>query len=117
MTRLERSVRHELNYYGAKIRAGGHYYVCGYSTGDVPKEGYISRVCARFKDGICTDVTIYTVGSGYAPDDYYCRSNHLGTYIDITGEIESYIMNRMYDWNELIDSIVDSIRDSEDDEE
>ena len=60
MSKLQKSIRSNLSPYGPAIRAG-HYGVQHYTVGDMPKRGYIKRVCCDYSDGVVTDIRIYTV--------------------------------------------------------
>lgn len=110
MTKLEKSIRHEMKIYGPELRSGKYYGVCGHTVGDVPLYGFISLVCARVKDGICTDVNIYTVGDAFTRADYYGEDNDLGMFVNITEEVENYILDNSCDWNDLISDIVEKAK-------
>ena len=102
MNKLEKSIRHEMKYYGAGIRAG-HYGVCGYTVGEMPANGFIETVCADVENGIVTDIRLYTVGDAILERDYY------GESVIITEAIEDYIKNRST-WDEMIHDIAAIIK-------
>lgn len=100
MTKLEKSIRHEMSFYGPRLRAGGHYYVHG-MTGDMPKVGYVSKVCMDISDGICKNITVYTVGDAMDPDHYYGRCSV------VTDAVCDFITGDT-DWDGMINSIVNT---------
>lgn len=103
MKKLEKSIRHELNCYGAGIRAY-NYGVPGFSTGIMPKHGFLDAVYADAENGIVTDIRLYTVGDAKERRDY------CGESIDITAAILDYIKNRIT-WDEMISDIEDIVKD------
>lgn len=104
MTKLEKSIRRGLKYFGPKLRAG-QYGVQGYTLGDLPRLGYISSVHCDVEDGAVTDIRLYCVGDAQERRDYY------GESINITEPITSYLQTGPdgWDWDALIQKIVDAV--------
>lgn len=103
MTKLEKSIRHELAYYGPSLRAG-HYEKLG-TTGTLPKRGYLNQACADIEDGIVTDIRIYTVGDARERRDFY------GESCDITSAFDGeYGYLSYWDWDVMIAEIIDLVQ-------
>lgn len=104
MNKLEKSIRHEMKYFGPAIRTG-HWGVAGYTTGLVPSNyRTLHRVCCDVDPakGIVTDIRVYAYGDGMTPDDYYHRS------VDITEPVTDYLtQGGDFDWDMMISSICD----------
>lgn len=106
MTKLEKSVRHCMSYYGPALRARKYIYR-GFA-GAIP-DGCMGRIhyfSAKMEDGLCTDINGYVVGQAMNEEDYY-RKN-----IDITepvGKLAAHYPE--YSWDEMISDICDTIRE------
>lgn len=98
----EKALRHALAEIGPSIRAG-HWGVQRYTVGDMPRNGYIKKVCADIENsGTCSAVRIYAVGDAQEPRDCH------GETADITAPIERYIM-RQSTWSEMIQEALEII--------
>lgn len=93
MDKLEKSIRHELAYYGPSIRAG-HYAATG-ST-EIAKYGFVKEMRCDVENGIVTGIRLYTVGDAYVPRDYHEQS------IDITDPLIDYLRDGDRSWDQLI---------------
>lgn len=106
MTKLEKSIRHEMAGYGPGLRAG-HYNAPNHA-GFMTKYGTIAAAFCDVEDGIVTDIRLYDYSEGRIPQDYYKESceitdafyNQHGTgYFDGN-----------YDWDDFIEQIVDIVK-------
>lgn len=98
MTNLLKSIRHEMNQYGPRLRSG-HYGVIGYTLGAVPIDfSYLCGVYCDVESGIVTDVRLYTVGDATSFHDAY------GDSIDITDPVKEYLCNNLT-WAEMLSAI------------
>lgn len=103
MTKLNKSIRHYMDYYGPRLRTG-HYGVVDYTLGQVPCDfRYVSSVFCDAEDGVCTDIRLNCVGDGIM------RSDYQGESINITAPVKSYLTGE-FSWNEMIDEIEYIIR-------
>lgn len=111
MTKLEKSIRREMKYYGPRLRAG-HYGVTDYTLGMVPKDfGYICGVFCDVEDGEVTDIRLYCYGDAEERKDYY------GESIDITEPVKRYLMGMSeWSWDAMIQEISDTITSYTDEE-
>lgn len=101
MTRLEKSIRHELAPYGPALRAG-HYNAPGY-TGFETKRGTIAAAYCDVENGIVTDIRFYGFEGGKLSRDYHGKSCDISSaFYNADGEGFLY----SYDWESLIDDIV-----------
>lgn len=104
MTKLEKSVRHCMSYYGQALRARKYIYR-GFA-GAIPDNcrGVIHYFSAKIKDGICTNINGYVFGQAMYEEDYY-RKN-----IDITEPVGKLAAHHPeYSWDEMINDICDVI--------
>ena len=98
MTNLNKSIRHEMSYYGPGLRSG-HYGAMRHTVGDIPDDfKTIKSVCCDVSDGIVTDIRLYGVGDSQEARDYH------GESIEITEPVESYL-RREISWDEMISEI------------
>ena len=97
MTKLEKSIRHELKFYGSDLRAG-RWGVAGYSVGQVPHGfRFLEGAYCDIGDGEVTDIRLYAYGNAYAAKDVN------GDSIDITKPIEEYLRGETdRSWDKLI---------------
>lgn len=104
MTKLEKSIRRELKYFGPKLRAG-HWGALGHTMGIVsPNFRYLYRAYCDFDGGEITGVRLYGVGDALTAKDYH------GDSIDITGPLESYLRGESgWSWGSLIAGIQDAV--------
>lgn len=106
MTKLNKSIRHEMRYYGPRIRAG-HYGVARTSSGVgvIPDDfAFIRRVCCDVENGVVTDIRLYAVNDAMEERDYNEES------VNITEPVESYVANRI-GWDDMIDEIESIVRE------
>lgn len=106
MTKLNKSIRHEMRYYGPRIRAG-HYGVVGTSSGVgvIPDDfAFIRRVCCDVENGVVTDIRLYAVNDAMEERDYNEKS------VNITEPVESYVANQI-GWDDMIDEIESIVRE------
>lgn len=108
MSKLEKSVRHEMNHYGAALRSG-KYWPFG-ETGVVPcgSRGYVQSAFADVDNGTCTDITIYTVGDARQRKHAECGDGS----VDITECINDYLRGDLDGWDGLIDAIFKQISEA-----
>ena len=105
MTKLNKSIRHCMKFYGPDLR-NGHYGVAGYTTGVIPSDyKTLSRVCCDIEGGIVTDIRVYGYGDAYERRDYYGEST------DITAPIEDYLKCNI-DWDSMIYEIEKIIKEA-----
>lgn len=98
MTNLMKSIRHEMNQYGPRLRSG-HYGVAGYTTGIVPIDYQtIHSIHCDFESGVVTDIRLYPVGAAMERRDYN------GESIDITDPVKEYLCNNLT-WAEMLSAI------------
>lgn len=92
MTKLEKSIRREMKYYGPRLRAW-HYGVAGYTTGIVPSDfRTLSGIFCDVEGVEVTEIRLYCVGDAEERRDYH------GEIIDITELVERYLMG-MSEWS------------------
>ena len=103
MTKLEKSIRSEMKFWGPRIRAG--YYVLRGHTGDIPKGGTIKALYASYEDGVVTDIRLYLQGDAWQRRDY---EGWEGT-VDITKALEDYIRSYYSTWDDLIEGIAEIV--------
>lgn len=102
MNKLERSIRHEMKWYGPRLRTG-HYGALGNTVGVIPDDfGTIDGVFCDIDNGAVTDIRLYCVGDAKEPRDYHGRS------VEITSAVTDYLSEH-HDWNEMIHAMVDII--------
>lgn len=103
MTKLEKSIRREMKYYGPRLRSG-HYITPGF-VGMVPVDfGTLCGVFCDVGDGEVTDIRLYCVGDAKERRDYY------GETIDITEPVKRYLMGMSeWSWSTMIQEIADTI--------
>lgn len=107
MNKREKSIRHELKFYGPKIRAG-HMKIPGETTGWMDeKDFYLASAHADVDvhAGIVTDIRLYRVGDAKAARDYY------GQTLEFTDILYEYIRDPEATWDELIGGICDAVSD------
>lgn len=107
MTKLEKSIRRELKYFGPALR-NGHYGLQRYTLGIMPKRGLISSVHCDVEEGEVTNIRIYCGGDALWYKDYY------GDSIEITNAFVTYLKaeDEGWDWDALIRNIADEIQDT-----
>ena len=104
MTNLMKSIRHEMNQYGPRLRSG-HYGVAGYTTGIVPIDYQtILSVNCDVKSGIVTDIRLYTYSDAMSFHDAY------GESIDITDPVKEYLCNNLT-WAEMLSAIESIVKE------
>lgn len=109
MTKLEKSVRHELKYYGTALR-NGHYVTLG-TTGRLKYNfQFLKDVYCDFEDGIVTGIRVYGYGDALAVCDYE------GSSYDITEPVENYLSQET-SWDQLISDICDYLIEQVEQEE
>lgn len=106
MTKLNKSIRHCMDYYGSRLRSG-HYGALRHTLGQVPPDfRYVNSVYCDVVNGVCTDIRLYCVG------DAVMRSDWEGASINITDPLVSYLKGEL-NWNEMIGEIEYIIEHSE----
>ena len=106
MTKLEKSIRHEMAHYGVALRSG-KYWANG-TSGTLPNgfRGFFETAHCDYdsKNGIVSDIRIYVYGDAKEERDYYGRAT------DISDPIEAYIRNEA-PWDDMIAGIVEIVRE------
>ena len=105
MKKLEKSIRHAMTDYGAKLRAGGYWSLPGHGSGIV-RQGH-----RTFRDAYCdVDDGIVTCIRMYGCGDAWDRRDHDGETCEITESIVGYLDGDLdYSWDALIESIADTV--------
>ena len=101
---LRKSVKKAIKFYEKELKK--HRYTYHGFAGFEPEKccGQITRCIADVsKNGLCDDITIYTVGSAMEADHYY------GGGVDITEPIVDFLRDRLT-YDDMIDEICTLIK-------
>ncbi len=105
MDKLEKSIRHQMKYYGARMR-NNHFWVPGHSVGVMrDDDAFLMGAYADVTNGIVTDIRFYENGDAYEERDWRGRT------LNITDPIYEYLSDGK-SWDEMIHSIYNIIMES-----
>lgn len=106
MTKLEKSVRHELSYIGPGLRAGS-YGLVGHFVGVMPSRGLVRALYCDVdtEHGIVSDIRMYGSGDALVYRDYY------GESVNITGALDHYFLDHYYTWDDFVREITEVARE------
>lgn len=111
MTKLEKSIRHALAFYGPSIRAGRYWYPGESGTPPETWRGFVSSLKTDYdrKTGLVTDMRLYTVGDAMERRDYYNQS------VDITEPLLRYLSGdysyAKSPWDRMIADMVKTVKE------
>ncbi|MBM6725078.1 hypothetical protein [Pseudoflavonifractor phocaeensis] len=106
MTKLERSIRHELSYIGPGLRAGS-YGLVGHFVGVMPSRGLVNALYCDVdtEHGIVSNIRMYGSGDAMERRDYY------GESVNITSALDHYFTNHDYEWNDFVQEIAEIVQE------
>lgn len=105
MTKLEKSIRHELSYIGPGLRAGS-YGMAGRHSGILPRRGLAESLYCDVDAGQGTVTGIRMYGPGDARE----RRDHDGESVDITEALEHFLTGNGedYTWDDFVGEIAET---------